>query len=56
VGTPSRGRKPEREREREQAALRRVKLTKSEERSRSGGEQWKTKANDGWESQQGSKV
>jgi hypothetical protein len=35
---------------------RRVKFTESEERSRLGGEQWKRKANDGWESQQGSKV
>jgi hypothetical protein len=40
----------------EQAAPRRVTLTKSEERSRSGGEQWKRNANDGWESRQGSKV
>jgi hypothetical protein len=35
-----------REREREQAAPRRVTLTKSEGRSRSGGEQWKKEAND----------
>jgi hypothetical protein len=40
----------------EQAALRRVTLTESEERSRSGGEQWKREANDGWESLQGSKA
>jgi hypothetical protein len=46
----------EREREREQVASRRVTLTVSEERNRSGGEQWKRKANDEWESQQGSKI
>jgi hypothetical protein len=40
----------------EQAAPKTVTLAKSEERSRSGGEQWKRKANDGWESWQGSKV
>jgi hypothetical protein len=40
----------------EQVALRRVTLTKSEERSRSGGEQWKRKANDEWESWEGIKV
>jgi hypothetical protein len=40
----------------EQAAPKRVTLTKSEDRSRSGGEQWKINANDGWESRQGSKV
>jgi hypothetical protein len=39
----------------EQAAPRRVTLTESEERSRSGGGQWKREANDGWESRQGSK-
>jgi hypothetical protein len=44
------------EREREQAASRRVTLTESEERSRSGGEQCKRKAYDGWESQQDGKV
>jgi hypothetical protein len=42
--------------QREQAALRRVTVTESEERSKSGGEQWKREANDGWESWQGSKV
>jgi hypothetical protein len=40
----------------EQAALRMVTLTKSEERSKSGGEQWKREANDGWKSWEGSKV
>jgi hypothetical protein len=40
----------------EQAAPKTVTLAKSEERSRSGGEQWKRKAIDGWESWQGSKV
>jgi hypothetical protein len=40
----------------EQTALRRVTLTESEKRNRSGGEQWKREANDGWESRQGSKV
>jgi hypothetical protein len=44
------------EREREQAVPKRVTLNKSEERSRLGGEQWKRKANDRWESQQGSEV
>jgi hypothetical protein len=37
----------ETKREREQAALRRVTLTELEGRSRSGGEQWRRKANDG---------
>jgi hypothetical protein len=40
----------------EQSALRSVTLTESEERSRSGGEQWTKEANDGWESRQGSNV
>jgi hypothetical protein len=40
----------------ERAALRRVTLTEFEERNRSGGQQWKRDANDGWESRQGSKV
>jgi hypothetical protein len=40
----------------EQAALRRVTFTESEERGRSGGEKWKREANDGWESWQVSKV
>jgi hypothetical protein len=44
------------QRQRDQAAPRKVTLTKSEKRSRSGGEQWKRKANDGWESQQGSRI
>jgi hypothetical protein len=64
LGTPSRGRRHawhgacdvQDQREREQAAPRRVTLTQSEEKSRSGGEQWKRKANDGWESLKGSKV
>jgi hypothetical protein len=43
-------------REREQAAPRRVTLTEAEDRSRSGGEQWKRKANDGWESWQDSNI
>jgi hypothetical protein len=42
--------------QREQAALRRVTHIETEERNRSGGEQWKREVNDGWESQQGSKV
>jgi hypothetical protein len=53
---PGPEREREREREREQAAPRRVTLTESEGRSRSGGQQWKREANDGWESRQGSKV
>jgi hypothetical protein len=52
-GIPGTARLPD---QTEQAAMSRVTLTESEERSRSGGEQWKRKANDGWESQQGSKV
>jgi hypothetical protein len=63
-GTPSRDRRCawhatcdfQDQREKEQAAPRRVALTESEERSRSGGEQWKREANDGWEIQKGSKV